>query len=37
MALVFRGKMLNKEAVYQNRKFVRSVTSLIGIGKTTLP
>ena len=36
MALVFCGKMLNKEAVYQNRKFVRSVTSLIGIGKTNI-
>ena len=37
MALVFRGRMLNKEAVYQNRKFVRSVTSLIGIGNTEIP
>ena len=37
MAIVFRGKMLNKEAVYQGRKFVRSVTSLIGIGKTDIP
>ena len=37
MALMFRGRMLNKEAVYQNRKFVRSVTSLIGIGKTDIP
>ena len=37
MALVFRGRMLNKEAVYQNRMFVRSVTSLIGIGKTDIP
>ena len=37
MALMFRGRMLNKEAVYQNRKFVRSVTSLIGIGKTEIP
>ena len=36
MALVFCGKMLNKEAVFQNRKFVRSVTSLIGIGKTNI-
>ena len=32
MALVFRGRMLNKLAVYQNRAFVRTVTSLIGIG-----
>ena len=37
MALIFRGKMLNKEAIFQNRKFVRSVTSLIGIGKTDIP
>ena len=37
MALMFRGKMLNKEAIFQNRKFVRSVTSLIGIGKTDIP
>ncbi len=34
MALIFRGRMLNKKASYQNRKFVRSVTSLIGIGYT---
>ncbi len=34
MALVFRGRMLNKLATYQNRKFVRTVTSLIGIGYT---
>lgn len=32
MALVFRGRMLNKLAVYKNRAFVRTVTSLIGIG-----
>ena len=37
MALVFRGKMLNKQALYQGRKFVRSVTSLIGVGKTEIP
>ena len=37
MALMFRGRMLNKEAVYQNRQFVRSVTSLIGIGTTDIP
>ena len=37
MALMFRGQMLNKEAVYQNRQFVRSVTSLIGIGYTEIP
>ena len=34
MALVFRGRMLNKLAVYKNRKFVRTVTSVIGIGHT---
>ena len=34
MALIFRGRMLNKLATYQNRKFVRTVTSLIGIGRT---
>jgi exopolysaccharide biosynthesis protein len=37
MALVFRGRMLNKEAKYQNRRFVRAVTSLIGVGKTKIP
>ena len=37
MALVFRGRMLNKEAKFQNRRFVRSVTSLIGVGKTEIP
>ncbi len=34
MALVFRGRMLNKLATYKNKKFVRTVTSLIGIGYT---
>ena len=34
MALMFRGRMLNKEAVYQGKKFVRTVPSLIGIGFT---
>ncbi len=34
MALIFRGRMLNKLAVYKNKKFIRSVTSLIGIGTT---
>lgn len=33
MALVFRGKMLNKPAAYKHKKFVRTVTSLIGIGQ----
>ena len=37
MALVFRGRMLNKLAVYKKRKFVRSLTSLIGIGTTEVP
>ncbi len=32
MALVFRGKMLNKLSTYKNRKFVRTVSSLIGLG-----
>ncbi len=34
MALVFRGRMLNKLAVYKNKKFVRTVTSVIAIGHT---
>ncbi len=34
MALIFRGRMLNKLATYKNKKFVRTVTSLIGIGYT---
>ena len=34
MALVFRGRMLNKLAVYKNKKYVRTVTSIIGIGRT---
>lgn len=32
MALIFRGRMLNKLATWKNSKFVRTVTSLIGIG-----
>ena len=32
MALIFRGRMLNKLAVYKNRKFVRTVPSLLGVG-----
>ena len=32
MALVFRGRMLNKLATWKNKKFVRTVTSLIGVG-----
>lgn len=34
MALIFRGRMLNKLATFNNKKFVRTVTSLIGIGST---
>lgn len=34
MALVFRGRMLNKLATYKNKRFVRTVTSIIGIGHT---
>ncbi|MBR6028557.1 MAG: phosphodiester glycosidase family protein [Clostridia bacterium] len=34
MALVFRGRMLNKMATYNKQKFVRTVTTLIGIGHT---
>ena len=34
MALVFRGRMLNKLATYRRKSFVRTVTSLIGIGNT---
>ena len=34
MALIFRGRMLNKLATYKNKKFVRTVTSVIGIGHT---
>ena len=34
MALIFRGRMLNKLATYKKKKFVRTVTSLIGIGCT---
>ena len=34
MALIFRGRMLNKLATYKRKKFVRTVTSLIGIGYT---
>ena len=34
MALIFRGRMLNKLATYKRKNFVRTVTSLIGIGTT---
>ena len=36
MALIFRGRMLNKLATYKRKKFVRTVTSLIGIGYTEM-
>lgn len=32
MALVFHGKILNEPAVYEGKRFVRSVPSLIGVG-----
>ena len=34
LALVFRGRMFNKLAVYKKREFVRTMTSVIGIGHT---
>ena len=34
MALFFRGRMLNKLATFKKKNFVRTVTSLIGIGYT---
>lgn len=34
MALIFRGRMINKLATYKRRRFVRTVTSVIGIGHT---
>jgi exopolysaccharide biosynthesis protein len=34
MALIFRGRMLNKLATFKKKNFVRTVTSLIGIGHT---
>ena len=37
MALVFRGRMLNKLATWKRKKFVRTVTSVIGIGHTEIP
>ena len=32
LALIFNGRMLNKLATWQNREFVRTVSSLIGVG-----
>ena len=37
MAIVFHGNMLNKKATYRRRTFIRTVTTLIGIGKTEMP
>lgn len=34
MALVFHGKMLNQLAVYDGKKFIRTMTTMIGIGHT---
>ena len=34
MAIIFRGRMLNKLATWENKKFVRTVTSLIGVGRS---
>lgn len=34
LALIFNGRMLNKLATWKNEKFVRKVTSLIGVGQS---
>ena len=34
LAIIFNGRMLNKLATWENKKFVRTVTSLIGVGKS---
>lgn len=34
MALVFHGEILNEFAVYNGKKFIRTVPSLIGVGQT---
>ncbi|MEG2207612.1 MAG: phosphodiester glycosidase family protein [Clostridia bacterium] len=34
MALIFRGRMLNKLATWKNKKFVRTVSSMIGAGQS---
>lgn len=34
LAIIFRGRMLNKLATWKNKKFVRTVTSLIGVGQS---
>lgn len=36
MAIVFRGNMLNKKATFRHRTFIRTVTTLIGIGHTEI-
>ena len=37
LALVFNGRMLNKLATWNNKKFVRTVSSLIGVGLKEYP
>lgn len=37
LALIFNGRMLNKLATWNNEKFVRTVTSLIGVGLKEYP
>ncbi|MBR3873117.1 MAG: phosphodiester glycosidase family protein [Clostridia bacterium] len=37
LALIFNGRMLNKLATWENKQFVRTVTSLIGVGTKTYP
>ena len=37
LALIFNGRMLNKLATWNNEKFVRTVTSLIGVGLKKYP
>lgn len=37
LAVIFNGRMLNKLATWENREFVRTVTSLIGVGQTEYP
>lgn len=36
MAIVFHGVMLNKKATFRRRTFIRTVTTLIGIGHTEM-
>ena len=37
LALIFNGRMLNKLATWKNREFVRTVSSLIGVGLKEYP